>query len=326
MNEFIVSNNSDLFVTGEIGYDFQADYFIQQLNSFPKDEVINVHIYSGGGSLFDALAVYDFVKLKGIKLNVFISGLAGSAATIIAAAAGRDNTYIGANSLFFIHRAMSENESLKTLGDERIMSIYQSLTGLTKPNLKKLLDNGDNGQFLSSKQAIELGFVGSQFKEEQLAASIDFYKVNNKINNNMTDENLDKLETGITEKVINSVTNFFKQKEKEVSSEALENSVKDSIKIELNEVVNSYEEQIKGFETEKEEVANKVELEKVELQNKIESIEKELNELKGVETKVDAKVDPTPSAEPVDRSEGENILSNILSNATGVDRFHADVK
>ena len=73
MNEFIVSNNSDLFVTGEIGYDFQAEYFMQQLNSFSKDEVINVHIYSGGGSLFDALAVYDFVKLQLINIHTYMS-------------------------------------------------------------------------------------------------------------------------------------------------------------------------------------------------------------------------------------------------------------
>ena len=312
MNEFIVSNNTDLFVTGEIGYDFQAEYFMQQLNSFPKEEVINVHIYSGGGSLFDALAVYDFVKLKGIKFNAYISGLSGSAATIIGAAA--EQTYIGANSLYFIHRAMSENESLKALGDERIMSIYQNLTGLTKPNLKKLLDNGDNGQFLSSKQAIELGFVGSEFKEEQLAASIDFYKqVNNKINN-MTDENLNELKSGIVTEVINSVKDFFNKKEKEVSKEALEESVSNEVKAELDKVVNSYEDEKKAKQVE-------VDAEKLELQNKIDSIEKELNELKGVETKVEANIDPVPSAEPIERSEGEMILSNILSNATQLDKL-----
>jgi len=312
MNEFIVSNNTDLFVTGEIGYDFQAEYFMQQLNSFPKEEVINVHIYSGGGSLFDALAVYDFVKLKGIKFNAYISGLSGSAATIIGAAA--EKTYIGANSLYFIHRAISENESLKALGDERIMSIYQNLTGLTKPNLKKLLDNGDNGQFLSSKQAIELGFVGSEFKEEQLAASIDFYKqVNNKINN-MTDENLNELKSGIVTEVINSVKDFFNKKEKEVSKEALEESVSNEVKAELDKVVNSYEDEKKAKQVE-------VDAEKLELQNKIDSIEKELNELKGVETKVEANIDPVPSAEPIERSEGEMILSNILSNATQLDKL-----
>ncbi len=96
MNDSIIVNNSDLFVTGEIGHDFQAEYFIQQLNSFEKGEEINVHIFSGGGSLFDALAIYDFVKLKGIKFNAYISGLSASAATVIGAAA--ENTYIGANS------------------------------------------------------------------------------------------------------------------------------------------------------------------------------------------------------------------------------------
>ena len=314
MNEFIVSNNSDLFVTGEIGYDFQAEYFMQQLNSFPKEEVINVHIYSGGGSLFDALAVYDFVKLKGIKFNAYISGLSGSAATIIGAAA--EKTYIGANSLYFIHRAISENESLKALGDERIMSIYQNLTGLTKPNLKKLLDNGDNGQFLSSKQAIELGFVGSEFKEEQLAANIDFYKqVNNKINNNMTDENLNELKSGIVAEVMNSVKDFFTKKEKEVSNEALENSVKGEVKSELDKVVNSYESKIKE--------SNEVnEAKELELNAKIEALTNEIAELKGVETIVEANVDPVPENDVKEKelSVGQKMALDMVNSWGDADK------
>ena len=69
----IKAQGADLFVTGDIGFDFRAEDFIQQLNLL-KDGDVTVHIFSPGGSVFDALAVYDFIKGQGIDISVRISG------------------------------------------------------------------------------------------------------------------------------------------------------------------------------------------------------------------------------------------------------------
>lgn len=295
MNDCIIVNNSDLFVTGEIGYDFQAEYFIQQLNSFEKDEEINVHIFSGGGSLFDALAIYDFVKLKGIKFNAYISGLSGSAATIIGASA--ENTYIGANSFYFVHRAYQnggietpESKALIDNANERLISIYKDLTKLSKPEIRNLLDKGDKGAFLTSKEAISLGFVNSQFKEAQLAANVDWYKnVNNKINNNMTDENLNELKSGIVTDVINSVKDLFKNKEKEVLD-------LESKKTEEKKAI---------------EIQNKIEADTLELTNKIAELEEIISKSKAVETKVENSIEKDPIGEKKKESNWDLISNNF---------------
>lgn len=314
MNNNFIKNDSDLFVSGEIGYDFLAEDFIQYLDYLPKDEVINVHIYSGGGSLFDALAVYDFVKLKGIKFNAYISGLAGSAATIIGAAA--DQSYIGANSFYFVHRAFQsggemtpESQALLDNANERIIKIYQNLTGQSRPTIKKLLDAGDKGAFLTSKEAISLGFVGSEFKEAQLAANSQFYK--DLLNNHIDMENtkMEELKSGIVNETMEAVKAFFTKKEKEVSDEALEKTVTNEVSNRVDDVVNSYEEKIKELTDENE---GKV----VELNNKIESLEKEVEELKGVETVVENNVDPEPTSEKKEPSLKETILNNIISDFT----------
>lgn len=322
MNSNIIVNNTDLFVTGEIGYDFLAEDFIKQINSLPKEETINVHIYSGGGSLFDALAIYDFIKLKGIKFDAYLSGLCGSAATVISASA--TNTYIGANSSFFVHRAYmpygvdteEQQASLDSINN-RLISIYQNLTGLSKPAIKKILDKGDNGYFMSSNEAIELGFVQKTFKENQLAANFNFHKEysnQNKIENimNKPEFNADEFKNGIVTDVINSVKELFAKKEKEVSSEALEKTVSNEVNNRMDDVVNSYEEKLK-------EVNN----EKVELENsfnaKIEELEKEIAGLKVVPTEVENAVsDPSPieNEAPKELSEGEKVLRDILNNTS----------
>jgi ATP-dependent Clp protease protease subunit len=170
-NSFLrVENKSDLFVTGEIGWDFRAEDFIRELNFLNQigEEEINVHIYSGGGLVFEAFAVYDFVRATGIKFNVYISGLAGSAATIIASAA--DKTYIGENSFYFIHNAFGGNDD-KVLEDinQKIANIYKRKTSADIRTIRKMMKEET---LMNASEAKEYGFVDGVIKEQALAANV----------------------------------------------------------------------------------------------------------------------------------------------------------
>ena len=318
----LIKNEAELFVTGEIGYDFTASDFMKELNFLSKhDETINVHIYSGGGSVFDALAIYDFVKLKGIKFNAYVSGLAGSAATIIGAAA--QETYIGANSFYFIHNAYNphSNEQSDVLDaiNIRLVSIYQSLTGLSKPQVNKLLKAGDNNEFLTPAQAKQLGFVKNTFKEEALAASNEWYKevINQTNTMNKPEFNAEEFSNNLYNKVIEGVQNIFAKKEKEVSSEALENSVKDYTNSIKNEVANEFEAKVSEKETE---LSNNIS----ELENKISELETKLNAnaAKPVEVVASADPEPAPNAEKKEPTFKGSILSDIYANSTDIDKLY----
>jgi ATP-dependent protease ClpP protease subunit len=322
MSKNIIKNDSDLFVTGEIGYDFLAEDFIRTLAMLPNEEVINVHIYSGGGSLFDALAVYDYVKGTGVKFNAYISGLAGSAATVIGAAA--ENTYIGANSFYFVHRAFNpsgdnseETQRLLDNANDRLIKIYQDLTGLTRPRVKQLLDAGDKGAFLTAKEAKDLGFVSDFFKESQLAASNEWYKdlLNNHIK--MENDKMEELKSSIVNETIDKIKNFFTEKEKEVSSEALEKTVKDEVGNRVDDVVNSYEEKIK-------ELVENNESKEVELKNEIESLKNEIESLKVEETGLEGEgIDPNPDGEKVELSENQKVLNSIFNELSPAEKIVA---
>jgi len=336
MNNSIIVNDVDLFVQGDIGSEFSAEFFIQQLNSIPKGETINVHIFSGGGNPFAALAVYDFVKLKGIKFNAFVSGLVGSAATIIAAAA--EKTEIGANSFFFIHRALRRDgepnaQQQATLDsiNERMINIYKDVTGLSKPQIKKLLDAGDKGLFLDATQAKDLGFVDDKFKEDQLAASMEFHKeYKSNINMNQIEEKLSEWKEEIFAKI-----ETLKGGKEKVSEEEI-NAKIDEV---FTAKVKTYEDQIIALESEKLELTNKVgELETKSIEGKtyktefkakaeefektIEALETKVGEYEGKPTTVKKTGDPNPvGEEPVVITANAKVLNDIIASYTPAEKF-----
>lgn len=241
-----VQNNgssADVFITGVIGLDVRGDEVISQLSMLNELGVtINLHIFSEGGLVFDALAVYDFIKGKGIKVNAIGSGLVGSAATIIALAA--DKVSIGSNSFWFIHNAFGgENQDSLDKINERIVSIYSGKTGLKKNKLVALMKEGDEGALLSAKEAKTLGFVDEVFTENAMAASYNGLAKLTEIKSlfNMEETNVEETVEETTEVAeINEVDDTVEPTEVETATEAEE------AEVELEEVQLTFQERITG--------------------------------------------------------------------------------
>lgn len=76
--------------------------FLEQLNDVSK---INVHINSGGGSVFGGIAIYNILKRYDAEITVYVEGLAASIASVIAMAG--DKIIIPANAQMMIHKPSS---------------------------------------------------------------------------------------------------------------------------------------------------------------------------------------------------------------------------
>lgn len=76
--------------------------FLDQLNGVSK---INVHINSGGGSVFGGIAIYNILKRYDADIVVYVEGLAASIASVIAMAG--DKIIIPANAQMMIHKPSS---------------------------------------------------------------------------------------------------------------------------------------------------------------------------------------------------------------------------
>lgn len=73
--------------------------FLDQLEGTPK---INVHINSGGGSVFGGIAIYNILKNYKAEITVYVDGLAASIASVIAMAG--DKIIVPANAQMMIHK------------------------------------------------------------------------------------------------------------------------------------------------------------------------------------------------------------------------------
>lgn len=76
--------------------------FLNQLGGVSK---INVHINSGGGSVFGGIAIYNILKRHSAEIIVYVEGLAASIASVIAMAG--DKIIIPANAQMMIHKPSS---------------------------------------------------------------------------------------------------------------------------------------------------------------------------------------------------------------------------
>lgn len=72
------------------------------LKSLDNVEEINVHINSGGGSVYAGIAIYNMIKRNSASVTVYVDGIAASIASVIACAG--DRVVIPSNATFMIHK------------------------------------------------------------------------------------------------------------------------------------------------------------------------------------------------------------------------------
>lgn len=94
----------DINIFDEIGtWGITAKQFITDLLALDaKISTIHLHLNSPGGEVFDGIAIYEALKAHKATVNVYISGLAASMASIIALAG--DKVMMSENSYYMIHQ------------------------------------------------------------------------------------------------------------------------------------------------------------------------------------------------------------------------------
>ncbi len=146
--------------TGEV---LTAKSFIEQMRQFANSSLINIRINSAGGSVFDAIAIYNYLLDMTCEVNIYIDGLAASAASLIAMAG--DKVYMPKNALIMIHNPSSfidgNAEDLKNAAEtldkvkNGMLEIYHEKTGMERGELVKMLDAET---WLDADEALKLGF------------------------------------------------------------------------------------------------------------------------------------------------------------------------
>lgn len=171
-----VNGDGQVDIDGEIGeslfwggYSFnQLKYDLQQVTG---DIVVNIKSY--GGDLFEALAMYDYLRALKNNVTTRIVGATASSGTVIALAG--DKRLIAPNARYLIHKPMvgvmgNSDElraALDTLDslDRQMVNLY---TGRTRLSDTETLELMVANKWLSAEQALQMGFVDGYTEEKQV--------------------------------------------------------------------------------------------------------------------------------------------------------------
>lgn len=160
-----------LKVSGTVGVDFSgsqlADAVTEVSASYGEARLM---LDSFGGFASDAFSFYDTIRGEGIRLHVDGRGTIASAATIIMAAAGRKRSRLFPNAEYLVHNASGGDEEGVARANIKMQDIYMELTGMTRPEIKRLMGQD---KAMSAQDAKRLGFVGAIVELQKLAANAD---------------------------------------------------------------------------------------------------------------------------------------------------------
>lgn len=136
---------------------------------------IEVRINSMGGEVFEAIAIFNTLRLSTSNVTIFIDGIAASAASIIASC-GKP-VYMGKYAQIMIHEASggcygNKHEMQKCVNeltnlDDQICQIYADKCGKTKDEIQKMYFDGED-HWLTAQQALDMKLIEGLFDMDQV--------------------------------------------------------------------------------------------------------------------------------------------------------------
>lgn len=190
--------------------------FLDQLENVSK---INVHINSGGGSVFGGIAIYNMLKRFDAEITVYVEGLAASIASVIAMAG--DKIIIPANAQMMIHKPSSctwgNADDMRKEADvldgcqKVILTTYMQHVkeGVTEEQINELINaetwkNGEEWQEFFDIEVSE--------SSQAAAAASDFYDNYNNLPENLAQTRQQEkplTAEAIAEAVINAIKDHY---------------------------------------------------------------------------------------------------------------------
>jgi ATP-dependent Clp protease protease subunit len=179
--------SGELLIYGEIsgsswfGDEVTPTQFKKDMDALGDISELNIYINSPGGDVFAGQAIYSILKRKKCAINVYVDGLAASAASLIAMV-GRvqgNTLHMPNNAMLMIHNPWSlcagYSSNMRKMADEldkvrdAIVPIYKEASGLDDKDIIELLDAET---WMTAQDALDYGFITETDEGKKIAASI----------------------------------------------------------------------------------------------------------------------------------------------------------
>jgi ATP-dependent protease ClpP protease subunit len=180
-----LNEGAEISIYDEIGaYGVSAKAFLADLGKLPDKAPLILRLNSPGGSVFDAVAIYNALQRHAGTVTVSIDGIAASAASYIAMAA--DEIIMPENAFLMIHdpsgmvmgtasdmRSMAE--ALEKIGASLIKG-YAAKSGKSEEGIAKLMAKET---WLDAAEALDMGFADTMAEPVKMTASFDVSRFRN---------------------------------------------------------------------------------------------------------------------------------------------------
>jgi ATP-dependent Clp endopeptidase proteolytic subunit ClpP len=157
-------SEAEVLIYGAIGFDgISADDFVREFSAI-RSNAITVRINSPGGSVYDAIPIYNAIRRHKAQVTAYIDGIGASAASFIFQAA--DKRVMSPHSELFIHDAaglvLGNAEDMRRMADDldkisdNIASIYAERSGTDIAQWRDLMRAETT---FSDSEAVEAGLA-----------------------------------------------------------------------------------------------------------------------------------------------------------------------
>lgn len=184
VNKKADEKTAEIFIYDQIGVDFWTGEgvtpksFISELRDIEKThKSLDLRINSPGGFVHDGFTIYNALKQSPLEINVYIDGLAASAAAFIAMAGNK--IYMPKSAELMIHNAWgmvvgnaadmkkeaAHLESLNTM----IGDIFAERTRKNKAEISSMMSSET---WMNGEEAVRLGFADELLEESTIAACV----------------------------------------------------------------------------------------------------------------------------------------------------------
>lgn len=166
---------ANLILFGEIGAEVTAEGVSRAIAQLPTNEDIKIQLNSAGGSLQEAITIFNLLKTSGRRVSVEINGWALSAASLIAMAG--DPIAMHENSLLMIHapwvmgggnaRALRETANALDVAKSTMIKAYTN-KGIPQRTVESWL-SGEQDYWFTADEAKAIGLIDTVISTTQTA-------------------------------------------------------------------------------------------------------------------------------------------------------------
>lgn len=168
--------------------------FLQEIGDVAE---LDIHINSGGGSVFGGIAICNQLKQHKAKKTVYIDGIAASIASVIACAG--DEVVVYSNSTYMVHKPsngyfweslnadqLRKDAEILDRCQEAILNAYMPKVkqGVTRETIDKLINEET---WLVGNEITEYFDFKVQEENEAVASASDFYNAYKRTPKNLSD-------------------------------------------------------------------------------------------------------------------------------------------